>query len=72
MRFLPLLIQGVVKSCATMSRVVQELLLYYIRAGESCIASFNAAVFRRTSQIKSDHGGGVQITVGSGPCFTGS
>lgn len=50
-RFLPLLIRGVVKVMRN-DESGRELLLYYIRAGESCIASFNAAVFRRTIQIK--------------------
>lgn len=49
--FLPLLVKGSLKVTRT-DRTGRDILLYYISAGESCIASYAAALFHEASRVR--------------------
>lgn len=49
--FLPLLVKGSLKVTRT-DRTGRDILLYYISSGESCIASYAAALFHEASRVK--------------------
>lgn len=50
-KFLPLLVKGTIRVFRE-DPSGRELLLYYIRAGESCIVSFHSAFFQKQSTIR--------------------
>lgn len=49
-RYLPLLLKGSLKVTRA-DKTGREVLLYYIRSGESCIASYAAALFHELSKV---------------------
>ncbi len=53
-RSIPLVLKGVLRVMRTEEETGREILLYYIRAGESCIMSFLGGLHNETSKVQAE------------------